>query len=221
MTQVESSVTERSRVRQLRERGNYDRAVAYRILDEGLVCHAGFQIDGQPYVIPMLYGRDGDDLLLHGAIASRFQRQVGGLELCVTVTLLDALVLARSTFHHSANYRSVAIFGNARVVSGAAEKAAALDRLVEHILPGRGVDARPGNRKELNATGVMIMPIREFSVKSRSGGPKDAEADLSLPVWAGVLPLHVATGTPQADEHVPGGLPVPGYVTGYRRGDPA
>lgn len=211
--------SERSRVRQARERGSYDRATAYSIIDEALICHAGFSLDGQPFVIPMLHARDGDRLLLHGAVASRFQQRTSaGLELCVTVTLLDGLVLARSTFHHSANYRSVMVFGTARVITEAGEKGRALERLVEHVVPGRSAHARSGNRKELNATGVIELPIDEFSIKSRTGMPADAAGDLELPVWAGVLPLDLAVGTPQADEHTPSDIQPPDYVTAYRRG---
>lgn len=209
----------RSRVRQVRERGTYDRANAYAILDEALVCHAGFVVADQPFVIPMLHAREDDRLLLHGAIASRFQQEVArGLELCVTVTLLDALVLARSTFHHSANYRSVMVFGQAQAVVDAEEKERALERLVEHIVPGRARDARGGNRKELNATGLLALPIEEFSVKSRSGMPSDTEADLELPIWAGVLPIHRVAGTPQPDAYTAPGQPLPPYIRDYRRG---
>ncbi len=209
---------ERSRVRQARERASYDRAAAYAILDEALVCHAGFAVDGQPYVIPQLHARDGDRLLLHGAVASRFQRQAGdGLDVCVTVTLLDGLVLARSTFHHSANYRSVMIFGTARPITDRDEKDRALTRLVEHIVPGRSHEARGANVRELNATGLMALPIEEFSIKARTGMPSDIDADMDLSVWAGVLPLRLTPGAPQCDG-LGREMPVPGSVSGYHRG---
>lgn len=213
-----AKTTERSRVRQARDRGSYDRAAAYAILDEALVCHAGFSSHGQPFVIPMLHARAGDRLLLHGAVASRFQQRMSeGIELCVTVTLLDGLVLARSTFHHSANYRSVMVFGVARAITEDLEKSRALGRLVEQIVPGRSAQARGGNRKELNATGVIELPIEEFSIKCRTGMPADNAGDLGLPVWAGVLPLHLAVGAPQADAYTPSDMPVPDYITEYRR----
>lgn len=213
-----SNPTERSRVRQARERASYDRAAAYAIIDEALVCHAGFAVDGQPYVIPQLHARDGDRLLLHGAIASRFQRQAEqGLALCATVTLLDGLVIARSTFHHSANYRSVMIFGTARPITDRDEKHRALTRLVEHILPGRSGEAREANVRELNATGVMALPIDDFSVKARTGMPSDIEADMDLPVWAGVLPLRLAPGAPQGDG-LGRDMPLPASISGYHRG---
>ena len=214
-----TDTNDRSRVRQARERASYERSAAYAILDQALVCHAGFCIDGQPFVIPLLHARDGDRLLLHGAIASRFQgRAARAMEMCVTVTLLDGLVLARSTFHHSANYRCVMVFGRAQAITDPAEKAAALERLVEHIVPGRAADAREGNRKELNATGVVALPIEDFSIKSRTGMPEDNVADLKLPIWAGVLPMGLATGAPQADAHTPSSLAAPEYVRLYRRG---
>ena len=214
-----SSIHERSRVRQARERASYEREEAYAILDEALVCHAGFCVDGQPFVIPLLHARDGGRLLLHGAIASRFQRQAAAaMEMCVTVTLLDGLVLARSTFHHSANYRCVMVFGRVQAITDPAEKAAALERLVEHIVPGRAADAREGNRKELNATGLVAMPIEDFSIKARTGMPEDVDADLTLPIWAGVLPTGLAVGTPQVDAHTPPAVEVPEYVRLYRRG---
>lgn len=213
-----TDTNERSRVRQASERASYERNAAYAILDEALVCHAGFCVDGQPFVIPLLHARDGDRLLLHGAIASRFQRCAAlEMEMSVTVTLLDGLVLARSTFKHSANYRCVMVFGRARAVTDPGEKAAALERLVEHIVPGRTADTRESNRKELNATGVVALPIEDFSIKSRTGMPEDNVADLKSPIWAGVLPMDLTTGTPQADTHTLSSVEAPEYVKYYRR----
>jgi uncharacterized protein len=208
--------TPRTRVVREPHRGVYDRDAANRILDEAFLCHVGFVVDGQPYVIPTSYGRDGDVLYIHGSAASRMLRNLQqGVPVCVTVTLLDGLVLARSVFNHSMNYRSVVILGNAKLVDDAAEKIAALRALSEHILPGRWEDARLPNEKELKATSVLRIPIEEFSAKVRVGPPIDDEEDYSFPTWAGVIPLEITSGAPIADEHCTRELPA--YLQNYSR----
>ncbi|HET6949337.1 MAG TPA: pyridoxamine 5'-phosphate oxidase family protein [Acidimicrobiales bacterium] len=208
----------RTTVRRLPERGSYDRATAHAILDEGLVAHVGLTTDDGPVVIPLLYGRDGDRLLLHGSAASRLLRGgAKGAEMCVTVTLVDGLVLARSAFHHSMNYRSVVAFGRATPVTDPDEKRAALDRLVEHIVPGRTADARPPADKEIRATLVLALPLDECSVKVRTGGPNDEDEDMDLPVWAGVVPLSTVAGAPVAAGDLRVAVPVPGYAARYTR----
>ena len=195
------TTTDRTRVKRQPDRSRDDRALAYEILDEGRVAHVWFAQDGHPFVIPMVYGRDGDRLLLHGAKASRLIRTTGGgVPVCVTVTILDGLVLARSTFHHSMNYRSVVIMGEATRVEGDEERCRTLDVLVDHILPGRSGEARGPNRVELRQTDVLVVPIDEASVKLRTGGPKDDPEDMDLPIWAGVLPLTLTAGAPIPDE---------------------
>jgi nitroimidazol reductase NimA-like FMN-containing flavoprotein (pyridoxamine 5'-phosphate oxidase superfamily) len=179
------------------ERGSYDRETAYAILDEALVAHVGFTgSDGQPFVIPMVYGRVDDTLYLHGAPGTRLLRTLAdGAPLCVTVTLIDALVLAKSQMHHSANYRSVVVLGSARRVRGA-EAARALTAIVDHALPGRSAEARPPDADELRRTAVLAVPIEEASVKVRTGGPVDDEADVALPVWAGIVPITTVREAP-------------------------
>jgi len=190
----------RSKLRRLPERARYDRATVYAILDAGFICHVGYAIDGQPYVTPTAYWREQDTVYWHGSAASRMLRALeAGADCCLTVTHLDGLVLARSAFHHSLNYRSVMLFGKARKVEGAAEKLAKLEAFVERLYPGRWPELRPVNAKELKATTVLGMHISEASAKIRSGGPVDDEADYVLPLWAGVIPVHSATGTPVGD----------------------
>ncbi|HKY67851.1 MAG TPA: pyridoxamine 5'-phosphate oxidase family protein [Acidimicrobiales bacterium] len=208
----------RTAVRRLPERGSYDRAAAHAVLDEGLVAHVGIATDDGPVVIPMLYGRDGDRLLLHGSPASRLLRGgAKGTEMCVTVTLVDGLVLARSAFHHSMNYRSVVVFGTATPVADLDERRAALDVLVDHIVPGRLAEAREPNEKEVRGTLVLALPLDECSVKVRAGGPKDDDEDMDLPVWAGVIPMSTVFGAPVPDADLAGDLPVPAYATAYQR----
>jgi hypothetical protein len=186
--------TRRSTVRRNAKRGVYDREVVNAILDAGLIAHVGFVHDGQPYVIPMSYARDGDRLLLHGAGGSRLMRTLaGGAPACVTVTLLDGIVLARSVFHHSMNYRSVVALGSATKLEGK-EKAAALDALVEGLVPGRSREARAPDRAELAATMILAFPLDEVSAKARTGPPADDPADVDLPVWAGTIPLALRAG---------------------------
>lgn len=209
----------RTTVRRVPDRGSYDRALAHAILDEGLVAHVGLATDDGPVVIPMLYGRDGDRLLLHGSPASRLLRGgAKGADMCVTVTLVDGLVLARSAFHHSMNYRSVVVFGRAAPIDDLDERRAALDRLVEHIVPGRTADARPPDARELRATLVLALPLDECSVKVRGGGAIDEPEDMDLPVWAGVIPVTTSYGVPVPEDDLSGDPPVPAYATAYRRG---
>jgi uncharacterized protein len=211
--------TERTRVRRLPERAAYDRDTVHAILDEGFVCHAGFVVDGQPYVIPTGYARVGETLYLHGSTGSRLGLRPG-MPVCVTVTLLDGLVLARSAFHHSLNYRSVMVLGRTGLVTDSEEKDAALSAFVEHIVSGRGADVRPGNSKELAATAVLAVPLEAVSAKVRQGAPKDDEDDYDLPVWAGVLPLALVPGAPAADPRLDPTITVPPHVAAWRRGSP-
>ena len=210
--------SDRTRVRRLPKRGAYDRVTIDAILDEGLICHLGFVVDGEPRVIPTGYARDGDRLLLHGARTSAAMRALAaGAEACATVTLLDGLVLARSAFHHSMNYRSVVVLGRAVELTDPVEKAAALDCLVEHLVPGRTADARPATSRELDQTTVVALPLDEASAKVRTGGPVDDDDDLALPVWAGVVPLALSHREPVPDaDHPPTGA-VPPYAAAYRR----
>lgn len=217
-TNSEINPTPRTRLRRLPARGSFDRAAIHAILDEGLVCHVGFVVDGQPFVIPTTYARVGDRLVIHGSAASRMLRAVGaGIPVCVTVTLLDGLVLARSAFHHSMNYRSVVVLGAAREVTGEAEKAVALEAIVEHVLRGRSAQTRPPSARELKATSVLELPIEEASAKIRRGPPVDDEEDYALPSWAGVLPLALTPGEPVPDPRLAPGVPVPPNVARYSR----
>jgi len=210
--------TARTQVVREPHRGVYDRKTAYRILDEGFICHVGFVVDDQPFVIPTGYGRAGDSLYIHGSAASRMLRRVDeGIAVCVTVTLLDGLVLARSIFNHSMNYRSVMILGTAVAVRDAEEKLQALRLLSEHILPGRWAESRPPTEKELKATLVMRLPIEEFSAKVRKGPPIDDEEDYSFPTWAGVIPLELVPGKPINDPRLDHTRQVPPYALGYSR----
>jgi nitroimidazol reductase NimA-like FMN-containing flavoprotein (pyridoxamine 5'-phosphate oxidase superfamily) len=208
----------RTRVVREADRAVYDREAVNRVLDEGFLCHAGFVVDGQPFVIPTSYGRKGASLYIHGSAASRMLRQMKeGVQVCITVTLLDGLVLARSVFNHSMNYRSVVILGKATLVDDPAEKLAALRILSEHILPGRWVDSRRPNERELKATSVLRVPIEEFSAKVRVGPPIDDEEDYAFPTWAGVVPLEMVAGTPIDDARVLPGRGVPEYARYYTR----
>ncbi len=210
--------TERTRIVREPQRAVYDRATAYQILDEGFICHVGFVADGQPFVIPTGYGRSGDNLYIHGSAASRMLRNLDqGVSVCVTVTLLEGLVLARSIFNHSMNYRSVVVLGTARAVEDQQEKLTALRALSEHILPGRWAESRQPNEKELKATLVMRLPIEEFSAKVRQGPPIDDEEDYSFPTWAGVIPLRMVAGEPINDPRLDAGRAVPEYVKHYSR----
>ena len=197
MSNIVLEQTERTKVRRLPARASYDAATIHAILDEALICHVGFAMEGQPFVIPTIHWRDGDTLYFHGSAASRMLRTLrGGVDACVTVTLLDGLVLARSAFHHSMNYRSVVVFGKAREVTDRAEKLHALERLMAHITPDRAAAVRPPNESELRQTLVLALPLHEASAKIRTGPPVDDEEDAQLPVWAGVVPIALVRGEP-------------------------
>ena len=210
--------TARTRVVREAHRGVYERAAAYEILDEGFICHVGFMVDGQPFVIPTGYGRSGDKLYIHGSAASRMLRNLNNdIPVCVTVTLLDGLVLARSIFNHSMNYRSVVLLGKAVAVLEAKEKLEALKLLSEHILPGRWAESRQPNERELKQTLVLRLPIEEFSAKVRQGPPMDDEEDYAFPTWAGVIPLEMVAGVPINDPRLDAKTPVPVYAREYSR----
>ncbi|MGK2948104.1 MAG: pyridoxamine 5'-phosphate oxidase family protein [Acidimicrobiales bacterium] len=206
----ELTPTDRTKVRRLPDRGRYDRTTVEAILDEAYVAHVGFVVDGQPRVLPMIHGRDGAVLYLHGAVGNAMLRGSVDAEVCVTVTLLDGLVLARSAFHHSMNYRSVVLLGTATKVTDEEEKRRAFDVIVDHTLPGRSEVARPANDSEVRATMVLRIPIEEGSAKVRAHGVSDDEADMDWPAWAGVVPLRVVAGDPEQDPAQTGtGLPAP------------
>lgn len=205
--------TPRTKVNRIPARGRYERELVYQILDEALLCHVGFVVDGQPFVIPTAHWRQGNNLYLHGSPASRMLRAIsGGIPVSVNVTLLDGLVLARSAFHHSMNYRSVVILGRATVVEDAAHKLAALEAFVEHVVPGRLGHIRRPEPKEVQATTVLEIPLLEVSAKVRTGGPLDEERDMGLPVWAGVLPLSLVPGEPLRDPKLPPEIAIPAHV---------
>jgi nitroimidazol reductase NimA-like FMN-containing flavoprotein (pyridoxamine 5'-phosphate oxidase superfamily) len=213
----------RVRLRRKRERGSHERAAIDAILDEALISHLGFADEhGQPFVIPTLHARSGDVVYCHGSSASRTLRTLAaGAPACLTVSLLDGLVLARSAMHHSANYRSVMLLGRARPVQDEAEKLAAFEAIVEHIVPGRWDEVRPPTANEMKATAVLALPIDEASAKIRTGPPLDDEEDYELPVWAGVLPIGTDVGGPLPDPRLRDGIPVPAHVAAYRRpGEP-
>jgi len=209
--------SQRTRVQRHPERGIYDRRAIDAILDEALLCHVGFVHDGHPFVIPTIHARINETLYLHGSPASRMLDALDGGDVCVTATLIDGVVLARSVFHHSLNYRSVVVLGRARIVRERREKLQALEAVVEHIVPGRSRDARGPNEKELATTCVAAIELAEASAKVRSGPPKDLASDLALTVWAGVVPLTLTPGDPIADEALPAGVPAPPYAARYER----
>jgi nitroimidazol reductase NimA-like FMN-containing flavoprotein (pyridoxamine 5'-phosphate oxidase superfamily) len=210
--------TERTRVVREPQRGSYDRETIHKILDEGFICHVGFTVDGQPYVIPTMFARVGNAIYFHGSAASRMLRGVsGGIPVCVTVTLADGLVLARSVFNHSMNYRSVVALGKAQPVDAPNEKLDALRAFTEKIVPGRWKEARQPNEKELKATSILRLPLTEVSAKVRVGPPEDDAEDYALRVWAGVVPLTLAVGAPIRDARCDASIPVPAYVTEYQR----
>jgi uncharacterized protein len=210
--------TERTQVKRLSKRGNYDRETVYKILDTAFVCHVGFSVDDQPYVIPTNYGRTGDTLYLHGSAASRMLKTLsGGVPVCVTVTHVDGLVLARSAFHHSVNYRSVVVLGKAQLVEDPVEKMEALRIFTEHVMKGRWDDVRIPTEQELKATTVLSLALEEVSAKVRTGGPIDDVPDYALPVWAGVLPLETVAKAPVADPQRKSDPPIPEYLKSYSR----
>jgi len=205
--------TQRSQIKRVPQRGNYEQKVIYQILDEGLICHLGFAINNQPFVIPTAYGRVEDQLYIHGSPASRMLRTLlTGIEVCLTVTLLDGLVMARSAFHHSMNYRSVVIFGTASVVKNSEQKLEALRAFTEHVVPGRWAEVRQPSQQELQGTLVLSLPLAEASAKMRTGAPLDDEADYDLPVWAGVVPLQLVAGEAIADSRLQSGITPPTYL---------
>ncbi len=210
--------TERTRVVREPHRGVYDRQEIYKILDEGIVCHVGFTADAQPFVIPTLYARVGDAIYFHGSAASRMLRgAAAGVPVCVTITLTDGLVLARSVFNHSMNYRSVVALGKATLADAPAEKLEALRAFTEKILQGRWEDARQPNEKELKSTSILKLPLTEISAKVRSGPVQDDEEDYALPVWAGIVPLRLQADAPVRDERCDPAIPTPAYAANYRR----
>lgn len=210
--------TRRATVNRIPARGNYDREAAAAILREGMVCHVGFVWDGSPFVIPTGYGSDDEFLYIHGSSASRMIRALtAGAEACITVTLQDGLVLARSAFHHSMNYRSVVVFGKARLIDQPEEKMSALQKITEHLVPGRWTDVRPPAPLEMKATAVLAFPLQEASAKIRVGQPVDDEEDYTLPIWAGVLPLALQPGAVQPDQRNLPDVDVPEYVRSYTR----
>jgi nitroimidazol reductase NimA-like FMN-containing flavoprotein (pyridoxamine 5'-phosphate oxidase superfamily) len=212
------SPTPRTTLKRAPARGRFDRETVYAILDEGLICHVGIAVEGRPVVLPTIHARVGDRLYLHGATANRLLRAIaGGGEACVSVTCIDGLVIARSAFHHSMNYRSVTLFGPGRPVDDEAEKTEALRAIVEHVTPGRWRDVRPPNPVELKRTLVIAIPIEEVSAKVRTGPPIDEEEDYALDVWAGVIPLGLRPGAPTPDERLAAERECPPYLTDWRR----
>ncbi|MBX3296621.1 MAG: pyridoxamine 5'-phosphate oxidase family protein [Acidobacteria bacterium] len=210
--------TARIKVKRLPARGAYDRETIYSILDAGFICHVGFVVEGQPYVIPTGYARIGDQIYIHGSSASRMLRNLAqGVDVCVTVTHVDGLVLARSAFHHSINYRSVVVLGRAELVTDADEKYAALEAFTEHIIPGRWPEIRWPNELEMKATSVLRLPIEEASAKIRTGDPKDDEEDYAMNVWAGTLPLETVPGEPITVAKLPKGIEIPEHVREYKK----
>lgn len=210
--------TERTRVVREPHRGAYDRETIYKILDEGFVCHVGFVVDGQPYVIPTLFARVGEAIYFHGSAASRMLRgAASGIPVCVTATLIDGLVLARSVFNHSMNYRSVVALGKAALVDDPEQKLEALHAFTEKIVPGRWNDVRQPSEKELKATSILRLPLTEVSAKIRSGPVIDDEEDYALPIWAGVVPLHLQAEAPIRDERCDPSISSPPYAADYRR----
>ena len=210
--------TDRTKLKRLPKRGHFDRETVYAILDEGFICHVGFAVEGQPFVIPTGYARVDDKLYIHGSQASRMLRSLSnGLDACVTVTIVDGLVLARSAFHHSMNYRSVLVFGHATVVDEPKEKYDALVALSEHIVRGRWADVREPNEQEMVQTTVLCLPIEEASAKIRTGPPLDDEEDYALPMWAGIIPLKLIAEQPINDPRLPAEIPVPEYAAHYKR----
>lgn len=208
----------RTEVRRLPERGSYDRPLIDSILDEALICHVGFVHDGTPVVIPTIHARVENTLYLHGSPASRMLRSMrSDAEICVNVTLVDGLVVARAAFHNSMNYRSVVIFGSPRIVTDAEEQAMALEAITEHVVAGRWADSRPMTERERKATLVAALPIAEASAKVRTGGPVDDDDDYNLPIWAGVVPMAMTPGAPIADAALRVDVDVPPYVEDYRR----
>jgi uncharacterized protein len=212
------AVSDRTRIVREANRAVYDRAAIYKILDEGFVCHVGFSANGQPFVIPTMFARVDDAIYFHGSAASRMLRgAASGLPVCITVTLTDGLVLARSVFNHSMNYRSVVALGTATLISEAAEKLAALRAFTEKLLPGRWAEARQPNEQELKATSILKLPLTEVSAKVREGGVEDDAADMAFPVWAGIIPLRLVAEAAVRDERCDAAIPTPEYAKNFHR----
>jgi nitroimidazol reductase NimA-like FMN-containing flavoprotein (pyridoxamine 5'-phosphate oxidase superfamily) len=210
--------TQRTTLKRLPKRAVYDRELVYPILDEGFICHVGFAVDAQPFVIPTGYARVDDQLFIHGSQVSRMLRTLAsGIDVCITVTLVDGLVLARSAFHHSINYRSVVMFGHASIVEDRTAKLAALLAFSEQVIPGRWDDVRAPTESELKATTVLRLPLVEVSAKVRSGPPIDDDEDYALDIWAGVLPLKISAGAPISDPRLPESIEPPSYTLEYSR----
>jgi nitroimidazol reductase NimA-like FMN-containing flavoprotein (pyridoxamine 5'-phosphate oxidase superfamily) len=210
--------TARNKVKRLPERGHYDAATIYPIVDAALICHVGFALEGQPYIIPTLHARQGDTILLHGAKGSRLLRHIqAGGQVCITITLVDGIVLARSVFHHSINYRSAVLFGKGAVIVDEQAKFQALEAFTERLIPGRWHDARPPNALELKQTTIVAVSIESASAKLRTGPPGDEADDLDLPVWAGILPLRQIAGAPLADSQLKPGVELPDYIRDFDR----
>jgi uncharacterized protein len=211
--------SERTTIKRMPQRAVYDRRIINAILDEGLLCHLGFTQDSQPFVLPTIYARDRERILIHGSAASRMLRNIrGGIPACATVTLLDGLVLARSAYHHSMNYRSVVILGIATEICDRADKIAAMRAIVNHVMPGRWDDVRAPSEPEIRATMVLSLPLNEASAKVRTGPPLDDEQDYALTTWAGVVPLSLEAYAPIADQLLTAGIEIPSYARSYRRG---
>ena len=211
--------SDRTRVNRLPERGAYDRETLDEILDEALICHVGFVQDGEPVVIPTIHARDGDTIYFHGSPASRMLRLMKeGADICVTATIVDGIVAARSVFHHSMNYRSAVVFGRARMVDDEVERLHAMEMVTEHVLPGRWDEARHPSEIESKGTLLAALPIEEFSVKVRTGPPSDDEPDYDLPIWAGVIPLTMVPGAPEPDPSLGEGIEVSESLVRFRDG---
>jgi nitroimidazol reductase NimA-like FMN-containing flavoprotein (pyridoxamine 5'-phosphate oxidase superfamily) len=218
LEQSESLQSGRTTVKRLANRADYDRVTINAIIDEALICHVGFVVDGSPVVIPTIHTRIGETLYFHGSAASRMLRSLrNGIDACVTVTILDGLVMARSAFHHSMNYRSVVVLGKGREVIERDEKLRVLEALVEHVCTGRAADARPPNEAELKQTLVIAMPLAEASAKVRSGPAADEEEDYALPIWSGIIPLALTPAAPVDDSRLVAGVTAPEYATRYER----
>lgn len=210
---MNKKTSNRSKINRIPARGFYNKETVYKIIDDAFYCHVSFVQSNQPFIIPTIYGRIDDKLFLHGAKASRMLKHISsGAELCVAITNLDGLVLARSVFHHSMNYRSVVLFGKGKELKNDDEKLQALEAITNHLLPGRWEDARKPNKKELDATAVVSLTIDEASAKIRTGPPKDEEEDYNLPVWAGILPLLKGFGKPEKDPLLNSSIDIPGYI---------
>lgn len=212
------SVTEKNKIKRIPKRGVYERDTINKILDEAFICHVGFAVENQPFVIPTSFARIDDNLVIHGSAASRMMRSLSKeIDVCVTVTLIDGLVLARSAFHHSMNYRSVVVFGKAKIIEDEKEKYDALKAFTEHTVPNRWSEIRPPTKNELKGTTVLLLPINEASAKIRTGNPVDDEEDYDLDVWAGVIPLNLTTAAPIDDDRLKSGIAVPQNVLNYSR----